>query len=108
VLFTYAWTEVSVGIARAWLVLELQFDTESRKEKTMAYTIVADLCEGIADCIPVCPVECIHWAEGKTNTKGTKYTYIDDATCIDCGACLSVCPIEGAILDEWKPELQKP
>ena len=96
----------------------------------MAYTIVADLCEGIADCIPVCPVECIHWAEGKTNTKDTKYTYIDDstcidcgrpspsaasaaasmssATCIDCGACLSVCPIEGAILDEWKPELQKP
>jgi len=74
----------------------------------MSYTIVADVCEGIGDCIPVCPVECIHWAEGKTNTKGTKYTYIDDATCIDCGACLSVCPIEGAILDEWKPELQKP
>jgi NAD-dependent dihydropyrimidine dehydrogenase PreA subunit len=74
----------------------------------MSYTIVADLCEGIADCIPVCPVECIHWAEGKTNVKGTKYTYIDDSTCIDCGACLSVCPIEGAILDEWKPELQKP
>ncbi len=74
----------------------------------MAYTIVADVCEGIADCIPVCPVECIHWAEAKTNAKGTKYTYIDDAACIDCGACLSVCPIEGAILDEWKPELQKP
>jgi NAD-dependent dihydropyrimidine dehydrogenase PreA subunit len=55
----------------------------------MAYTIVADLCEGIADCIPVCPVECIHWAEGKQNTKGTKYTYIDDATCIDCGASQS-------------------
>jgi NAD-dependent dihydropyrimidine dehydrogenase PreA subunit len=74
----------------------------------MSYTIVADVCEGIGDCIPVCPVECIHWVEGKVNTKSTKYTYIDDSTCIDCGACLSVCPIEGAILDEWKPELQKP
>jgi len=78
------------------------------KEETMSYTIVADVCEGVADCIPVCPVECIHWAEGKTNAKGTKYTWIDDSVCIDCGACLSVCPIEGAILDEWKPELQKP
>jgi NAD-dependent dihydropyrimidine dehydrogenase PreA subunit len=73
-----------------------------------SYTIVADTCEGIADCIPVCPVECIHWARGQTNTKGTKYVYIDAAVCIDCGACLSVCPIEGAILDEWRPELQKP
>ena len=73
-----------------------------------SFTIVADTCEGIADCIPVCPVECIHWAKGRTNAKGTKYVYIDAAVCIDCGACLSVCPIEGAILDEWQPELQRP
>jgi NAD-dependent dihydropyrimidine dehydrogenase PreA subunit len=72
-----------------------------------SFTVVADTCEGIADCIPVCPVECIHWATGQTNAKGTRYVYIDAAVCIDCGACLSVCPIEGAILDEWKPELQK-
>lgn len=75
----------------------------------MSYTIVADACEGIADCIPVCPAECIHWApEGRTNAKGTRYTSIDDGACIDCGACLSVCPIEGAILDEWRPEFQEP
>jgi len=74
----------------------------------MSYTIVADICEGIADCIPVCPVECINWASSKSNAKGTKYTYIDDALCIDCGACLGACPVAGAILDEWKPELQKP
>jgi NAD-dependent dihydropyrimidine dehydrogenase PreA subunit len=74
----------------------------------MSYTIVSDVCEGVGDCVPVCPVECIHWAEGKTNAKNTKYPWIDDSTCIDCGACLSACPVEGAILDEWKPELQKP
>ena len=73
----------------------------------MSYTIVTDLCEGIADCIPVCPVECIHWAEGEINEKGTKYTWINPAVCIDCGACLSVCPIEGAILEGWEPALQK-
>ena len=73
----------------------------------MSYTIVSDICEGVGDCIPVCPVECIHWTE-KTNTKGHKYPIIDDSTCIDCGACLSACPVEGAILDDWQPELQKP
>jgi NAD-dependent dihydropyrimidine dehydrogenase PreA subunit len=73
----------------------------------MAHTIVTDICEGAADCIPVCPVECIHWAEGKTNVKGTKYAYIDDSSCIDCGACLQACPIEGAVIEEHRPELQK-
>ena len=75
---------------------------------SFSFTIVADTCEGIADCISVCPAECIHWAEGRRNAKGTKYVYIDAAACIDCGACLSVCPIEGAIIDEWRPRLQRP
>jgi NAD-dependent dihydropyrimidine dehydrogenase PreA subunit len=73
----------------------------------MSFTVVSDVCEGIADCIPVCPTECIHWAEDKLNTKGCKYVYIEPSKCIDCDACLSVCPIEGAILHEWKPQLQK-
>ena len=74
----------------------------------LSYTIVAHTCEGLGDCLAVCPVECIHWVEGKTNNKGTKFVYIDASVCIDCGACLSICPINGAILDEWKPELQAP
>ena len=72
----------------------------------MAYTIVSDVCEGVGDCIPICPVECISWADGKTNTKGTKFAWIDNEICLPCGACLSVCPVEGAILDSWHPELQ--
>ncbi|MDZ4837558.1 MAG: 4Fe-4S dicluster domain-containing protein [Candidatus Melainabacteria bacterium] len=71
-----------------------------------AYTIVSDVCEGIGDCIAVCPVECISWAEGKTNAKGTAFAFIDGETCISCRGCLNACPIEGAILDEWHPELQ--
>ncbi len=73
----------------------------------LSYTIVANQCEGLGDCLAVCPVECIHWVNGRTNTKGTKFVYIDASVCIDCGACLGICPIEGAILDEWKPELQQ-
>lgn len=72
----------------------------------MSYTIVSDVCEGSADCFAVCPVNCIYWDEGKTNKKDKQYAYIDNQTCIDCGACLDVCPFQGAILDQWKPELQ--
>jgi len=71
-----------------------------------SYTIVADICEGVGDCIPVCPVECIHWAIDQTNAKGTAFVYIDGGECINCHACLAVCPVEGAILDEWEPTLQ--
>jgi ferredoxin--NADP+ reductase len=71
-----------------------------------SFTVVTSVCEGLGDCIPVCPVECIYWAEGQTNAKGTPFVYIDGSECINCHACLSVCPIEGAILSEWHPGLQ--
>jgi ferredoxin len=29
-------------------------------------------------------------------------------TCTGCGACVSFCPIEGAIVDRWVPDLQEP
>jgi NAD-dependent dihydropyrimidine dehydrogenase PreA subunit len=78
----------------------------------VSYTIVSNVCEGVADCMTVCPVECIVWArEGpfrKLNPKGVAYAGIDDSVCVDCGACMAVCPIEGAILDRWEPHLQNP
>ncbi|MBN2050269.1 MAG: 4Fe-4S dicluster domain-containing protein [Spirochaetales bacterium] len=39
-------------------------------------------------CIAVCPVEAIHLQNG--------YVFIDEDTCISCGACVSACPY-GAI-----------
>lgn len=73
----------------------------------MSFTIDSDVCEGAGDCVIICPVQCIDWADGKINAKGTKYAWIDGGNCIDCGACLQVCPVEGAIIAEWLPELQK-
>lgn len=73
----------------------------------MSYTIVTDICEGIADCIAICPAECIGWGRDQPNAKGTRYVVIDPERCTNCGACLSVCPIEDAVLDTWKPELQR-
>lgn len=73
---------------------------------SMAHTIVTDVCEGVADCVVACPVACIHPGSGK-NTKGTDWYWIDFGICIDCGICLQVCPVAGAILPEERPELQQ-
>jgi len=70
------------------------------------YTVARDVCEGIHDCVAVCPTECIVPAGARVNAKGTRFVEILGARCIDCGACLSVCPIQDAIVDAWKPELQ--
>jgi NAD-dependent dihydropyrimidine dehydrogenase PreA subunit len=71
----------------------------------MAHSIVTNTCEGVADCVSACPVACIHEGAGK-NSIGTDWYWIDFNTCIDCGICLQVCPVEGAILPEERPDLQ--
>ena len=72
----------------------------------MAHTIVTEVCEGYGDCVDACPVACIHPGPVK-NTKGFDWYWIDFATCIDCGICMQVCPIPGAIVPEERPSLQK-
>lgn len=72
----------------------------------MAHTIVTNVCEGIADCVVACPVSCIDQGPGK-NEKGTNWYWINFDTCIDCGICLQVCPVPGAILAEERPDLQE-
>jgi NAD-dependent dihydropyrimidine dehydrogenase PreA subunit len=53
-------------------------------------------------CQEVCPVDCIHFEEGKDRT-----LYIDPGECIDCGACEPACPVsaifaEDDVPDNWK------
>ena len=62
----------------------------------MSYIIHPNICEGVADCVPVCPVDCIHPGTG-ANTKGTGFYWVDEEVCISCGACLAACPIDGAV-----------
>lgn len=54
--------------------------------------VVTDNCRGCryTECVTVCPVECFHADEERT--------YIDPEVCIDCGACVPVCPVK-AIYD---------
>ena len=50
--------------------------------------VVTDNCRlcRFTDCVAHCPVECFH-ADGE-------HTYIDPDVCIDCGACIPVCPVQ--------------
>ena len=72
----------------------------------MSYSIVTDICEGVADCVAACPVACIDQGPAK-NYKGTDWYWIDFSTCIDCGICIQVCPVEGASVNEERPDLQR-
>lgn len=53
----------------------------------MAYAIGA-ACIDVKDktCMDVCPVECIY--------EGGRKLYINPIECIDCGVCVSTCPVE--------------
>ena len=69
----------------------------------MTYTI-CEPCIDVLDkaCVEVCPVDCIHYEEGKD-----RILYIDPAECIDCGACEPACPVtaifaEDDVPDNWK------
>jgi ferredoxin len=65
----------------------------------MAY-IITEPCIGTKDksCVDVCPVDCIH---GKDEDE---MLYIDPEVCIDCGACVSACPVEAIFADSDVPE----
>ena len=49
---------------------------------------IADECVDVMDksCIEECPVDCFY--------VGGRKLYIQADECIDCGACLPVCPVE--------------
>jgi ferredoxin--NADP+ reductase len=65
----------------------------------MTFVITQGCCNDTS-CIPVCPVQCIRPRPGDPDFTTTEQLYIDPATCIDCGACMDVCPVS-AIYSEW-------
>ena len=47
------------------------------------------------ECVAICPVDCFHAADDRL--------YIDPEVCIDCAACVPVCPVK-AIVDAFDLE----
>jgi ferredoxin len=55
--------------------------------------VVTENCTGcrFTDCVTVCPVSCFHGNGDRV--------YIDPVACIDCGACIPLCPVKAIYED---------
>lgn len=78
----------------------------------MAY-VIAEPCIGVKDtaCVDSCPVDCIHPKKETDEYAGSPQLYINPDECIDCGACVPVCPVSAIfpvddLPDNWKKYAQ--
>ena len=58
----------------------------------MAYVITPS-CTKDELCVEACPVDCIHPKKDEAAFEAAAQLFIDPAECIDCGACVPVCPV---------------
>ena len=70
----------------------------------MAY-VIAEPCISTKDtaCVDVCPVDCIHPRKNEAGF-AEAIQYIHPVECIDCGACVPVCPVTAIFALEDLPE----
>ena len=71
----------------------------------MAY-VIAEPCIGTKDaaCVDACPVDCIHPKKDEAKHGEVDMLYIDPVECIDCGACVPVCPVSAIFAQDDLPE----
>jgi ferredoxin len=74
--------------------------------------IIAEPCIDVKDtaCVDACPVDCIHpkkdttYEDGRPTFEQVPQLYIDPTECIDCGACVPVCPVAAIFAEADLPE----
>ena len=77
----------------------------------MAY-VIAEPCIGVKDtaCVDACPVDSIHpkkdtvYEDSRPGFNEVEQLYIDPGECIDCGACVPVCPVSAIFALDDLPE----
>ncbi len=57
----------------------------------MAY-VITDTCTKDELCVQACPVDCIHPKQDEASFAEAPQLYVSPNDCIDCGACIPVCP----------------
>src|SRR6202521_4148090 len=51
-----------------------------------------------------CPVDCIHPTEDEPGFADVRQLFIDPEECIDCDACVEVCPVDAIFVEDQLPE----
>ena len=69
----------------------------------MAYTIT-DTCTKDELCVEACPTDCIHPKKDEDGFEAASQLYVDPNGCIDCGACVPVCPVSAIFALDDLPE----
>jgi NAD-dependent dihydropyrimidine dehydrogenase PreA subunit len=61
--------------------------------------VIAEPCVDVMDrsCVEECPVDCI--------IEGDRLLVIDPDECVDCGACMPVCPVSAIYGEDELPEV---
>ncbi|MBP0593265.1 4Fe-4S binding protein [Paraburkholderia sp. LEh10] len=72
----------------------------------MAHVIAAP-CVADYSCAEICPVNCISPRTSDEDFDGAEQLYINPDVCIDCGACVEVCPVlaifeVGCLPEKWR------
>jgi Fe-S-cluster-containing hydrogenase component 2 len=60
--------------------------------------VITEACIDCTDqsCVKECPVDCIY--------EGARALYVQPDECINCGACVPVCPVEAIYYEDDLPE----
>jgi len=71
----------------------------------MAY-VIAEPCTDVKDtaCVEVCPCDCIHPKKDEAAFATERKLYIEPTHCIDCAACVPVCPVQAVFHETELPE----
>src|ERR1022692_2773194 len=73
----------------------------------MAY-VITDTCTKDELCVDACPTDCIHPKKDEEKFEEVTQLYVDPNGCIDCGACVPVCPTNSiSIVDEVPADKQE-
>ena len=63
--------------------------------------VVTQACCADASCAFACPVNAIHPTPDEPDFATAEMVYIDPVECVDCGACITACPV-GAITRDYR------